>query len=152
MPFALCPGETEIWSTGVRAGLPGVGSRSNLIVTTHRVIIAYSQWGESYDLWMPLDMVVTAAYGRFRGQFSFRKFFLWSLLFLVPGLIYLLVWLFGRKERMVVDAGGEMRVELENDILQGALPAEFLDAIACARHSLLHGASASGPVRVTLNP
>ena len=152
MPFALCPGETEVWSAASRAGLLGTGPRSNLIVTTHRVIIAYYLWGESYELWMPLDMVVTATYGRFRGEFSFGKFLFWSLLFIVPGLIYLLIWLFGRKDKMIVDAGGEHRVELANDILQGALPEEFLNAIACARQSLLFGAPASGPVRVTLSP
>ena len=70
----------------------------------------------------------------------------------LPGLIYLLVWFFGRTDMMVVDAGGEERVELANDVLQGALPTEFLDAIACARQSLLYGAPSSAPVRVTLNP
>ncbi len=152
MPFALCPGETEVWSTAMRTGMPGAGSRSHLTVTTYRVIIGYAQSGQEYDLWMPLDMVVTATYGSFRKRFSLKTFLILSLFFAVPGLIYLLVWFFGRQDMMVVDAGGEERVELGNDVLQGALPTEFLDAIACARQSLLYGAPASGPVRVTLNP
>ena len=152
MPFALCPGETEVWSTTTRTGGFNSRNRAHLTVTTHRVIVGSADWGETFDLWIPLDMVVTATYGRFRNRFSFKKFLILSLLFVVPGLIYLLVWFFGRNDMMIVDAGGEERVTLSNEALQGALPTEFLDAIACARHSLLYGAPSGPPVRVTLTP
>ena len=152
MPFALCPGETEIWSTTTQAGAPGGRVRSYLTVTTHRVITTFSRSGDTHNLWIPLDMVDSATYGRFREAFSFKWFLILSLLFIVPGLIYLLVWFFGRNELIIVNAGGEERVRMSTGILQGGLPTEFLDAVACARHSLLYGASAGGPVRVTLNP
>ncbi len=151
MPFALCPGETEVWSTTTRTG-PSRGAGAHLTVTTHRVIAMYSHEGDTHDLWIPLDMVDSATYGRFRNQFSIGRFIVLLLLFIVPGLIYLLAWLFGRNDVMVVTAGGEERVKVGLGILQGGVPTEFLDAIACARHSLMYGAPAGPPVRVTLTP
>ena len=152
MPFALCPGETEIWSTTTQAGGPTGRVRSYLTVTTHRVIAAFSRSGDTHNVWIPLDMVDSATYGRFREAFSFRWFFILSLLLIVPGLIYLIVWFFGRNELIIVNAGGEERVRMSTGILQGGLPTEFLDAVACARHSLLYGASPNAPMTVTLNP
>ena len=152
MAFVLFPGETVIWELAM-TGQAMTGQQDvNLTVTTRRVIVERSGLGESSNRWIAVDKIDTAGYGRFRNPFPWKWFLIGLLLLIVPGLIVLLVWLFGRNDELVLTAGGSECLRLRTGVLQGGLPTDFLDAVASARHSLNTGTSSGAPMRVTLNP
>ena len=111
--------------------------------------------------YLPLDKIDHVYVGRSRSRFKFAGFLLWSLLFLVPGVLYVLYWLFFPNHTIRFNAGdGEISLEFPAR-KQSPMTMELLTAVEAARQALvsvnpqtgtLQEAPPPEPIQVALNP
>ncbi len=150
MPFNLMPGERVVFQTENIE--PGLGQDA-LIVTSRRLVVQRSGWGESSTTYLPLDKLDSLGHSRTRTPFPTRRFIFGLLLGVIPGIIILLFWLFRGRDEIIVfgTASGQISF-MSRTLFSRNEIGSLLDVVESARQESAREAlpAAAAPPRIEL--
>ena len=144
MPFNLTTGETALLDLEIRRG--------RISVTTHRLVLTYSESGSSGVKYLPLEKIDSMEETKTRKPFT-RSWLIAIIIGLIclviPGIVLFIIWYFGREDGIVFRTPTD-RIVLGTGLLRGGIPEGLMDAVETARKACIREVRSPNPVRVAL--